>query len=69
MGERLEIGLVSEVKVVLAMNEKSAGFGLPALDGRPDYSRGFVSDSPNFRRWCGDLYSHYWAGAEKIYPL
>lgn len=69
MGNRLEIGLVSDVRLVLAMNEKAAAFGLPTLDGRPDYSRGFVGNSPAFRGWCHDLFDYYWTSAEKVYPV
>ena len=55
MGSRFEVGLLDDVKLVVAMNEKTAAFGLPTLDGRPDYSRGFVGDTPGFHGWCRDL--------------
>lgn len=67
MGSRLEIGLVDEVKVVIAMNEKVAAFTLPTLDGRSDYGRGFIGDSTNFRAWCSDLFSYYWERSQKKY--
>ena len=68
MGSRLEIGLLDEVKLVLAMNEKTAAFGLPTLDGRPDYSRGFFGDNSSFQGWCRDLFSYYWERSIKKYP-
>ena len=68
MGSRLEIGLVDEVKVVVAMNEKIAAFSLPTLDGRSDYSRGFIGNSPNFQTWCRDLFSYFWEKSQKKYP-
>jgi predicted transcriptional regulator len=68
MGERFEIGLVEDMRLVLAMNEKMAAFGLPTLDGRPDYSRGLVGDSAPFHGWCCDLFSHYWEASIKKYP-
>jgi len=68
MGSRFEVGLLDEVKIVLAMNEKSAAFGLPTLDGRPDYSRGFVSESQTFHGWCRDLFSYYWEKSTMKYP-
>jgi predicted transcriptional regulator len=61
MGARFEVGLVDEVKIVIAMNEKIAALGLPTLDKRIDYSRGFVGDSPSFHAWCSDLFSQYWS--------
>ncbi len=68
MREKFEIGLVEDMQLVLAMNEKMAAFGLPTLDGRPDYSRGLVGDSESFRGWCHDLFSHYWERSIKKYP-
>jgi predicted transcriptional regulator len=59
IGSRIEVGLLEEVKLVLAINERSAGFGLPTLDGRPDYSRGFIGNDPTFQGWCRDLFSYY----------
>lgn len=67
MGSRLEIGLVNDMKLVLTMNERMAGFSLPTLDGRPDYSRGFTGDSPSFRGWCRDLFLYYWEKSIKKY--
>ena len=68
MGSRFEIGLLDDVKLVVAMNEKMAAFALPTLDGRPDYSRGFVGDTPRFHGWCRDLFSYYWEKSLKKYP-
>jgi predicted transcriptional regulator len=66
MGSRFEVGMVGEVKVVIAMNEKMAAVGLPALDGRIDYTRGLLGDTPSFHGWCRDLFSYYWEKAGKI---
>jgi len=68
MESRLEVGLVDDVRLVIAMNEKYAAFGLPTLDGRSDYSRGFIGVSPTFHGWCRDLFSYYWQKAIKKYP-
>ncbi len=68
MGSRFEVGLLDDVRLVIAMNEKTAAFGLPTLDGRPDYSRGFIGDTPSFHGWCRDLFSYYWEKSLKKYP-
>ena len=67
MGSRFEVGLLGNVNLVIAMNEKTAAFGLPTLDGRPDYSRGFVGDTQGFLGWCQDLFSYYWEKSVKRY--
>jgi len=68
MGSRFEVGLLDDVKLVIAMNEKTAAFTLPTLDGRSDYGRGFVGDAPSFHGWCRDLFSYYWEKSLKKYP-
>jgi len=60
MGPRFELGLVDEVKIAIALNEKMAGLAFPTLDKRIDYSRGFQGDNPSFHDWCSDLFSYYW---------
>lgn len=67
MGSRLEIGLLDEVRLVLAMNEKAAAFGLPGRDGRPDYNRGLKGNTASFLAWCQDLFSYYWERSAKRY--
>jgi predicted transcriptional regulator len=68
MGSRLQIGLLDDVKIVVAMNEKIAAMGLPTFDRRIDYSRGLSGDTPTFHGWCADLFSYYWEKAVKKYP-
>jgi predicted transcriptional regulator len=68
MGSRFKVGLVDDVKIVLALNEKMAGLGLPTLDGRIDYSRGLSGDNPSFQGWCRDLFSYYWERSVNKYP-
>ena len=65
LGVDFEVGVVDRVDVLLMLNETMSGVAFPSLDGRLDYSRGFVGGSEEFHRWCLDLYSYYWAGAKK----
>ena len=59
-GDRLELRFQDDVKISISMNEKIAGVCFPDLDGRIDFNGGFISNSPDFHRWCHDLYSIYW---------
>lgn len=68
MGPRFEIGLVDDVRIALAMNERIAAIVLPTLDGRIDYGQGFCGDSQNFHQWCSDLFRYYWEKSVKKYP-
>ncbi len=65
MGSRFELGVVDDVRIVVAMNEKTAGIGFPTLDGRIDYTQGLSGGGPNFLGWCHDLFSYYWEESTK----
>jgi hypothetical protein len=54
---------LEKVEVFLLVTEKEALFGLPFLNGKMDYSA-FVSEDPDFREWCKDLFQYYWDKAK-----
>jgi predicted transcriptional regulator len=58
--EAVEIRVVPEVRVGIAMNERIAGVSFPDSTGRIDHSAGFRGSSAEFRGWCRDLFQHYW---------
>lgn len=61
-------GLVKEdeIKVGIAMNERTAGVTFPSLSGDIDFNNGFGSDDPMFHKWCEDIFLHYWNKARKV---
>lgn len=58
---------LSKVDALVIMTEKYAFFCLPNRSGRKDYS-GFNGTDPKFRKWCRDLFLHYWEQAKPIGP-
>ena len=65
---RVSFGLVkeNEIKVGIAMNEKTAGVTFPGLSGNIDFNSGFGSGNPIFHKWCEDIFVYYWNRARKI---
>ncbi len=61
---RFEIGIVQEVKVAMAINEKVAGVCFPGLDGKIDFGVGFIGSDSEFRTWSSDLFEYYWKSSE-----
>jgi predicted transcriptional regulator len=61
----LELGLLNEVRLLIAMNEKTAAVTFPDLKGRIDFSRGFRGNKPGFHKWCHDIYTFYWDKSKK----
>jgi predicted transcriptional regulator len=57
--EGVERRLLPRVDVVVIVTDKEAVFGLTYLKGKMDYAQ-FASKDPMFRKWCFDLFLHYW---------
>jgi predicted transcriptional regulator len=57
--------VLPKVDVLIVMTEKYAVFCLPNRNGKIDYT-GFTGTTPKFRKWCKDLYLHYWDTAKPI---
>jgi predicted transcriptional regulator len=61
-----EIGLVQEVRVAMAINEKVAGICFSGIEGKIDFGVGFIGSEPEFLSWSRDLFEHYWKSAEPV---
>jgi predicted transcriptional regulator len=67
--DRLELGLLDEIKIGIAMNERSAGIVFADANGKLDFNRGFRGADPVFHGWCRDLFEYHWARATRYRPL
>lgn len=56
----LELRVLPDVRIGLAINEKIAGVCFAGSGGPIDYANGFQGSSADFREWCGDLFDHFW---------
>jgi predicted transcriptional regulator len=52
----------------IALNEKVAGITFPDVEGRIDYSSGFIGYGLEFQRWCRDVFNWMWDSASPIWP-
>ena len=55
--------VLSKVDLVVVVTEKAAGLCLPHNNGRIDY-RNIHGEDSKFRKWCEDLFLHYWSKAK-----
>jgi len=62
----LEVRVLPEVKIGLALNEKVAGACFAGLPGPIDYANGFQGTSDDFRGWCEDLFEYLWKRGRTI---
>jgi predicted transcriptional regulator len=69
LGERAEVRFAQSVKVGVVVNEKMAGVCFPDLEGRVDFSRGFIGYNPTFQKWCHDLFDYFWSSSSKAWPV
>ncbi len=68
LGIRSEVRFVSKVNLGLAVNEKMGGICFCDLDGKIDFASGFIGYSPNFQKWCRDLFNYLWEGSSSKRP-
>jgi predicted transcriptional regulator len=57
---------LTDVKVILVMNEIKALIAFPNVAGTIDFRSVLVSSDPVFHQWCQDLFSFYWDRSEKL---
>jgi len=69
LGERAEVRFAQSVKVGVVVNEKMAGICFPDVEGRLDFSRGFIGYNSSFQKWCHDLFDHAWSSSSKTWPV
>lgn len=60
---RVQKRVLPEVDLVVVVTDKASGFCLPQRSGRIDY-RNLHGDDTKFRKWCTDLFLHYWRKAK-----
>ena len=58
---------VERIDVSLLVSEKEASVLFRRHNGVMDYVGLFGTDQ-KFRKWCADLFMHYWEGAKRWYP-
>jgi predicted transcriptional regulator len=69
LGERAEVRFAQSVRVGVVVNEKMAGICFPDLEGRVDFSRGFIGYNSAFQKWCHDLFDYFWSSSSKTWPV
>lgn len=55
------------VNNIVIVTDKAAGFCLPDASGKIDY-RNIHGTDPKFRKWCKDIFLHYWNQAKPVIP-
>jgi len=68
VGGRADFRFAEQVKVGIAVNEKLAGVVFPDKEGKIDYSSGFIGYSPEFQKWCLDLFNSMWDSSSALWP-
>ncbi len=51
--------VLPKVNMIVIVTDKASGFCLPHRNGKLDY-RNFSGTDVKFRKWCKDLFLHYW---------
>ena len=68
LGVKSEVRFANEVRIGVAVNERMAGVVFPDLEGRIDFSCGFIGYGPRFHKWCYDLFNRMWEESSSKWP-
>ena len=68
LGIKSEVRFAKEVRIGLAVNEKMGGIVFADLKGRIDFASGFIGYSPEFQKWCHDLFERMWEASSSKWP-
>jgi len=60
VSQNVKVKYLNSVPFVLLVDNRSAEFNLPFLDGRMDYGTTFYSESPEFVEWARKLFLYFW---------
>ena len=63
----LEVRVIDSAPFSLKINEKRGGFVLPDMNGKVDFGFALMGSDPQFLRWLGLLFDHYWQEAEPAF--
>lgn len=66
LGDTFEIKTLESIPLGFKMNEKTAGLVLRDINGKMDYSKGFLGEEPSFRFWTEAIFDYYWKVAKRI---
>jgi predicted transcriptional regulator len=63
----IEIRVIDSAPFSLKINEKRGGFVLPDMNGKVDFGFALSGSDPQFLKWLGLLFDHYWEKAESAF--
>jgi predicted transcriptional regulator len=66
LGDSFEIKTLESIPLGFKMNEKTAGLVLRDMNGKMDYSQGFLGEDPSFRFWTEAIFDYYWKLAKPV---
>jgi predicted transcriptional regulator len=63
--KNIELKGLSDIPLILALNEREGFVGFRTLDGRMDYT-GFFGNDKAFLNWVKDLFSYFWEKSKQF---
>ncbi len=64
--DSVESRALEKIEQTILVDENSAEFNLPDVEGEIDYSLTFYSEKESFRQWVCDIFEHFWNKARPV---
>jgi energy-coupling factor transporter ATP-binding protein EcfA2 len=62
--EKVQVRVLDEVKININANDSFVDIGLPDKNGKIDHDVIVFGYNPKFKKWCKEIFEHYWEKAE-----
>ncbi len=64
--QKVEVRSLKKVNLTINVSDRFCTLALPSRDGKIDHSACIIGSDQRFRKWCMELFDHYWGQAEPI---
>ena len=67
--EKAEFKVLDDVNLLIDVNDRFGRMALPAQDGKVNHDETIFGHDLRLKRWCQDVFDHYWDIAKPFKPL
>ncbi|AKB84441.1 winged helix-turn-helix domain-containing protein [Methanococcoides methylutens] len=64
---RIEFRMLDEIRLVVNITDSFSLIAFPGFDGKIDRDLAIIGHDEDFRRWCSEVFNHYWEKALPYY--
>ncbi|MGM0771435.1 MAG: helix-turn-helix transcriptional regulator [Halobacteriota archaeon] len=64
---RIDFRMLNDVRLVVNITDRFSVIAFPGFDGKIDRDLAIIGHDEDFRKWCSEIFEHYWEKAIPYY--